>query len=84
MTIVSSANIDTVASAWKNHRLLARRLEQEALDASAAAQKVRYYQLAGHSFLRSAALAPYDRQHIVASDAARCYDAAASCTPTDQ
>jgi hypothetical protein len=62
---------------WKYHRDLGRRFEEQARCATAPAQKLRYYRLAGDSYHRSSTLAPYDHQHMVATQAARCYDAAA-------
>jgi hypothetical protein len=62
---------------WKYFRDLGRLFEHEAGCATEAPQKSRYYRLAGNSYRRSAALAQYDLQDIMVSDAARCYDAAA-------
>jgi len=64
---------------WKHHRDLGRAFEQRARCATAPDQKLRYFRLAGDSYHRSATLAPYDHQHIVATQAARCYDAATDC-----
>jgi hypothetical protein len=63
---------------WKAHRDQARRFESEASRALALSQRSRYYRLAGASYLQAATLAPYDRQDLMASHAAHCFDSAAS------